>query len=646
MLADDRATSPRARRYFCSGCPHNTSTMVPEGSRAYAGIGCHYMALWMDRNDRRLHPDGRRGRQLGRRGAVLDARARLPESRRRHLQPFRLAGAPLAPSPPSANITYKILFNDAVAMTGGQPHEGGLTVDMIARQVARRRRRAHRASSPTSRTNIRRASQWPPAPTIHHRDDLDARAARACARSPASSVLIYDQTCAAEKRRRRKRGTFPDPTSASSSTNSSARAAAIAACSRTASRCSRSRPSSAASARSTSRAATRTSPASTASARPSSPCMAPSSRKAERVAGTDRRARRRCRSPPIPARSSKPSAIIVTGVGGTGVVTIGAILGMAAHLEGKGCGMIDMAGLAQKGGAVFSHVRIAHDPDDIHAIRVAGRRGRSRARLRPRRLRRQEGARRGARRATPIFVVNTAEIMPGDFTRNADFSLPAERLKARDHARPPASEQGAFRRRDRASRPRCSAIRIGANMFMLGFACQHGGVPLSAAAIEQAIELNGEAVAMNIAAFRWGRRAAHRARMSSQAHGASRGEPTRPRAAVADARRDHRPPRRFPDRLSERRLCASATPSGSRACARPKPRPSPGSTALTEAVARNLFKLMAFKDEYEVGAALHRRLLRRSRSPRLRRRRTCATNSTSRRRSSPAATRRRACRGR
>ena len=196
-----------------------------------------------------------------------------------------------------------------------------------------------------------------------------------------------------------------------------------------------------------------------------------------------------------------------------------------------------------------------------------------------------------------IFVANTAEIMPGDFARSADFSLPVERLKRA--IREAAGDDKAHFFDATRTATALFGNSLGANMFMLGFAFQHGGLPLSAEAVEKAIELNGEAVAMNVAAFRWGRRAAHEPDFV-------RGlvaQPGRPRQSAADRRdagRDHRPPRRVPDRLSERRLCASATRERIAAMRAAEAKAVPGSTAVTEAAARNLFKLMAIKDEYEV----------------------------------------------
>jgi indolepyruvate ferredoxin oxidoreductase len=295
--------------------------------------------------------------------------------------------------------------------------------------------------------------------------------------------------------------------------------------------------------------------------------------------------------PPI----DKTFNIIVTGVGGTGVVTIGAILGMAAHLEGKGLGMIDMAGLAQKGGAVYSHVRLANTQDDIHAIRVTA--GMADLVLGCDLV--VTGTKKvlaAVKSGRTALVVNTAEVMPGDFTRNADFSLPAERIK-----RAIAAAAGA----DRVDFTDATAIAtallgnaIAANMFMLGFAYQRGHVPLSGAAIEKAIALNGEAVAMNLSAITWGRRAA--------------AEPARV-AGLLGPRREPADSRRLSETLDEvieRRVRFLAgyqnAPYGERYRAlvgrvrQAEAAAVPGATALTDAVARSLFRLMAYKDEYEV----------------------------------------------
>jgi len=288
--------------------------------------------------------------------------------------------------------------------------------------------------------------------------------------------------------------------------------------------------------------------------------------------------------------------IIVTGVGGTGIVTIGGILGMAAHLEGRGVGVLDMAGLAQKGGAVFSYLRFAENPQAIHAIRVAAGRAdlvlggdivvagthKVLAAVKP---------------GTTEMVVNTAEFLPGEFTRNADFSLPSERLK-----RAILADAGGDKTHFIDATRIATALfgqAIGANMVLVGYAYQLGAIPLSSAAIERAIELNGEAVAMNKAAFHWGRRAAvDRAQVEALAKPAA--------AMTSDARLLSES---FAETV-ERRAKFLTDYQNAAYAARYRARVekvkaveaarAPGKCGLTDAVARYLFKLMAYKDEYEV----------------------------------------------
>jgi indolepyruvate ferredoxin oxidoreductase len=303
---------------------------------------------------------------------------------------------------------------------------------------------------------------------------------------------------------------------------------------------------------------------------------------------------------PVPAMP-KPAMgptydVIITGVGGTGVVTVGALIGMAAHLEGKGVGVLDMAGLAQKGGAVQSHVRIAERPEDIHAIRVAARAAdlvlggdivvagtkKVLAAMTP-----------GSTRA----VVNVAEVLPGDFTRNADYSLPTERLKRTIAAA--AGENNCYFLDAARVANAVAGQSIAANMVMLGYAYQIGALPLSAESIERAIALNGEAVAMNTEAFRWGRRIAAdpkaiealRLPAPSEATDARRlsqnfDETVSRRVAYLTGYQDAAYAARYRQRVEQARAAEAAK--------------APGKCGLAEAVARNLFKLMAYKDEYEV----------------------------------------------
>src|SRR5215813_3794409 len=353
--------------YFCSGCPHNSSTVVPEGMRAYAGIGCHYMVQWMDRSTSGFT-------QMGGEGANWIGEA--PFSKRPHV--FQNLGdgtynhsghlAIRAAIAAGVNITYKILFNDAVAMTGGQANDGGLTVPQLARQVAAEG--AKRVVVVTDEPKkYAKSEDWPRGLTIHHRDEL-IPVQQELAAIPGVTVLIYDQTCAAEKRRRRKRGRFPDPDKRVIINELVCEGCGDCGVK---SNCVSVQP------LETEFGRKRT--IDQTSCNKDFSCLkgfCPSFvtvHGAKLAGGAQRRAGAEAAIPALP-EPRLPAIdgtydIIITGIGGTGVVTIGGVLGMAAHLEGKGVGIIDMAGLAQKGGAVYSHMRIAKHPDDIHAIRVA-----------------------------------------------------------------------------------------------------------------------------------------------------------------------------------------------------------------------------------------------------------------------------------
>ncbi|MFG1430994.1 indolepyruvate ferredoxin oxidoreductase family protein [Xanthobacter sp. V2C-8] len=587
------ATAEVAARipYFCSGCPHNSSTRVPQGMRAYAGIGCHYMVQWMDRQTTGFT-------QMGGEGANWIGEA--PFSKRAHV--FQNLGdgtynhsgclALRAACAAKVNVTYKILFNDAVAMTGGQRHEGGLTVPAIARQVAAEG--VERVVVVTDEPGKYPPNTlWPAGLAIHHRDALDA-VQRELAAVPGVTVLIYDQTCAAEKRRRRKRGAFPDPdrrviinervcegcgdcgvksncVSVQPLETEWGRRREIdqSSCNKDFSCVNGFCPSFV----TVHGARPRKVEAAAAGAAPWPELPEP-------------------RRPEIRGTYS----IIATGVGGTGVVTVGAILGMAAHLEGKACGMIDMAGLAQKGGAVFSHIRLAEAPADITAIRVPARGadlvlGGDMV---------VAGARKVLAAVKPgetVMVVNTHEVMPGDFTRNPDYALPAERLR-----RAISAAAGAGNTHFVEASLLAAALfgnALAQNIFLLGYACQLGALPVSAQALEQAITLNGEAVAMNQAAFLWGRRAAHDL-PAVEALATPQGE------ARSDARRlslnlEEIIARRVDEltRYQDAAYAARYRLLAERARRR-EAQAAPGRSGLAEAVARGFFKLMAYKDEYEV----------------------------------------------
>ena len=589
MLADTKDVAARTP-FFCSGCPHNTSTKVPEGSIAGAGIGCHFMALWMDRDTLGFTAMGGEGAQFV---------GQAPFSKREHffqnlgdgtynhsgILALRFARAA------GANITYKILFNDAVAMTGGQPHEGQLTVEMIARQVrAEGVERIAIVSDDIEK--YKGAVEFPAGSSVHHRDDMDL-VQRQLREVKGVSVLIYDQTCAAEKRRRRKRGAYPDPDKRVIINELVCEGCGDCSVQ---SNCISVQP--------VETEFGRKRRIDQSNCNKDFSCLkgfcpsfvtvhGPKMRKAEGAAGAADPLDGVPEPQPFPLNGGWSA--IIDGVGGTGVVTVGAVLGMAAHLEGKGCGMIDMAGLAQKGGSVFTHVRIAQTPDDIHAIRVSA--GKADLILGCDLV--VSGAKKvisAVRQDHAIFVANTAEIMPGEFARSPDFSLPVERLKKAIREAAGAERSHFFDATRTASA--LFGNSLGANMFMLGFAYQHSGLPVSAEAVEKAIEINGEAVAMNVAAFRWGRRAAHQPEFVRSLV-ASKDSPAGPpiattlediigrRSAFLKAYQSRRYARRYERNVAQVRAAEEKA--------------SPGSTVVTEAAARNLFKLMAVKDEYEVG---------------------------------------------
>jgi indolepyruvate ferredoxin oxidoreductase len=576
--------------YFCSGCPHNSSTVVPQGMRAYAGIGCHYMAQWMDRSTSGFT-------QMGGEGANWIGEA--PFSKRRHV--FQNLGdgtynhsgymAIRAAIASGVNITYKILYNDAVAMTGGQKNDGSLSVPMVARQVAAEG--AKRVVVVTDEPDkYAKGEDWPDGLTIHHRDDLMTVQAD-LATIPGVTVLVYDQTCAAEKRRRRKRGTFPDPDKRVIINELVCEGCGDCG---VVSNCVSVQP------LETEFGRKRTIDQS--SCNKDFSCVkgfCPSfvtvhGAKPKKRAGVAVGAEvQDLPEPKLPAIDGTYD-VIITGIGGTGIVTIGGILGMAAHLEGKGVGIIDQAGLAQKGGAVYSHLRIAARPEDIHAIRVAA----DSAELVLGGDIVVAGNKKilaAVKHGATAMIVNLAEFLPGDFTRNADFSLPTERLK-RGIMAAAGREQCHFIDATRLATA-LFGNSIGANIFLVGYAYQLGAIPLSADAILQAIALNGEAVAMNQSAFCWGRRTA--------ADPAGIEKLVAPKAADIDETR--RLSQSF-DEMVARRVEFLTTYQDSAYAARYRAlvdrataaegAQAPGKSGLAEAVARYLFKLMAYKDEYEV----------------------------------------------
>ncbi len=578
--------SPAVRTpYFCPGCPHNTSTCVPEGSRALAGIGCHFMVLWMNRATTTYsHMGGEGAAWLGQ-APFTEQRhvfANLGDGTYFHSGSLAIRAAVAA----GVNITYKILYNDAVAMTGGQPVDGNLTVPQIAAQL--HAEGVHHVVVVTDGTpRAYGYADLPHGVPMRHRDELDAiqRDMREC---PGVSAIIYDQTCAAEKRRRRKRGRMIDPPrrlvineavcegcgDCGTQSNCLAvvpidtefgrkRAIDQSACNKDYSCAKGFCPSFVS-------------------------VIGGGVRKGRGQAATP--AADVLDAPPAPALAdtSRPYGILVTGVGGTGVVTIGALIGMAAHIDGKGVTVLDMTGLAQKGGAVLSHVRICDDPEAISAVRVAT--GEADAVIggdmivsaSPDALTRMRAGR-------TRVVVNCAPTPTADFMRNPEWQFPQQRMQALIGD----TVGGAADFVDASGMAvRLLGDSIAGNLFLLGYAWQRGLVPLSWDALDRAIELNGSAVAMNRAAFLWGRRAAHDPDAVTRAAQPAAAAAPAPTLDDIIATRD-----RF---LTDYQDAAYAARYRARVAEVRAAESGLGSTRLTEAVAQNLFRLMAIKDEYEV----------------------------------------------
>jgi indolepyruvate ferredoxin oxidoreductase len=576
--------------YFCSGCPHNSSTVVPEGSRAYAGIGCHYMAQWMDRSTLGYT-------QMGAEGVNWIGEA--PFSKRAHV--FQNLGdgtynhsgllAVRAAIQAGVTITYKILFNDAVAMTGGQRVDGDISVLQIANEMAAAgaKRVAVVSDEPWK---YPAGAKWPAGLKIHHRDDLN-KVQKELAGVPGCTVLIYDQTCAAEKRRRRKRGQFPDPDKRVVINELVCEGCGDCGVK---SNCVSVQP------LETEFGRKRTIDQS--SCNKDFSCLKGFCPSFVTVEGAKLKRGKAITLPPNATALPDPAlphiegtyGVIVTGIGGTGIITIGAILGMAARLEGKGVGIIDMAGIAQKGGAVHSHIRFANNLEDIHAIRVAAR-GAHLVLGGDMMVVGNKKVLAAVKPGATAMVMNLAEVLPGEFTRNPDFSLPVERIK-RTISGLVGEARSHFIDASRLSTALLGQS-LGANMFMLGYAYQLGALPVSAQAIEAAIALNGQAVDMNHAAFRWGRHAvidpafveamakpAPDARDHARTLSTSLEEIIARRAEFLTAYQDAAYAARYRRRVDAARAAEIAR--------------TPGKSGLAEAVARFLFKLMAYKDEYEV----------------------------------------------
>ena len=479
--------------YFCSGCPHNTSTKIPEGSRAYAGIGCHYMVQWMDRDTLGYtHMGGEGANWIG----------EAPFSNRAHV--FQNLGdgtynhsgiqAIRAAISAETTITYKVLFNDAVAMTGGQGNDGGLDAYKIVNELS--------AIGVKNLAVVYDEKEdidfklFPKDIDIAERNEL-LNIENKYKNLSGVSAIVYVQTCAAEKRRRRKRGLFPDPDKRVFINSDVCEGCGDCGVQ---SNCVSIVPidTEFGKKRAIDQSSCNKDFSCIKGFCPSFITLEGAKLKKESIGNLI--------IPSLPEphlpNINNTYNLVITGIGGTGVVTIGALLAMAAYLDGKGAGMMEMAGLAQKGGAVHIHCRISKNPEDITAIRVATSEadaiigGDLVTTAGSRTLSLMQNGRTKA-------VVNGHETITGEFTRDANFSIPSDQLLLAIEAKI-GNNNVKFHNFSELSK-KMLGDSIYANIMILGAAWQNGMVPLTKAAVNRAIELNGTNVANNIKAFELGR---------------------------------------------------------------------------------------------------------------------------------------------
>jgi indolepyruvate ferredoxin oxidoreductase len=580
--------------WFCSGCPHNTSTRVPEGSRAVAGIGCHYMAVWMDRSTTTFTQMGGEGVPwVGQAPFTTEQHifANLGDGTYFHSGLLAIRQSIAA----GVNITYKILYNDAVAMTGGQQvgerAEGHSVLQIMNSLLSEG---VAKLIIVTDEPGKYDGAALGAGVTVHHRDQLDALQ-RQFREIKGTTVIIYDQTCATEKRRRRKRGKMVDPEKRV--VINELVCEGCGDCS-VQSNCLSVEP--------LETEFGRKRRINQNSCNKDYSCVKGFCPSFVTVEGGQLKKPKKEKKgdlsalPPLP-EPMLPLAevawgIVVGGVGGTGVITIGSLLGMAAHLEGKGVVTQDAGGLAQKGGATWSHIQIANRAEAIHTTKVDTAKadlviacdsivGAAKYTL-------------TVMQAGRTFVaLNTHGTPTAAFVTNADWQFPGGHCEAAIRASVGAELVGAFDAEQVAVAMLGDSIYT--NPLMLGYAWQKGRIPLSFAALMRAIELNNVQIDNNKAAFEWGRRCAHdlaavQAMFEAQAviqfvKKPGLDEMVAKRVDFLTGYQDTAYAAKYKTFVD--RVRAAETPLS-------------GGTALTEAVARYLFKLMAYKDEYEV-ARLH-----------------------------------------
>ncbi|ODT63503.1 MAG: indolepyruvate ferredoxin oxidoreductase [Phenylobacterium sp. SCN 69-14] len=579
MAAVTLAADQQRKPFFCSGCPHNTSTRLPEGSRALAGIGCHYMASFNDpQTDLNSHMGGEGLSWVGAAPFTTEPHVfvNLGDGTYNHSGSLAIRASVAAGS----HVTYKLLFNDAVAMTGGQAPESGFTPAQITRQLA---------AEGVARTIIvaddigRYDGVTDLAPGVEVRPRSELMAVQALLRdTPGTSVLLYDQVCATEKRRRRKRGTMEAP----------ARRVFInplvcegcGDCSKT-SNCVSVEP--------LDTEFGRKRKINQSSCNTDYSCLQGFCPSFVTIEGGENAQARAlpaltADSTPLPAFEPLQGVrnIVFTGIGGTGVTTVASILAMAAHVDGRAASVVDMTGLAQKGGAVFSHLRIGETEESV----VGGRVPAASANL----LIACDILSAAGADALALYAKDrTAAVGNEDFAPTADFV--SDRDVRFDAGLMSRKIKAAARRYDQCPANRLAEANFGdaiyANMIMVGFAWQKGLIPLSSRAVYRAIRLNGVEAEANLQAFELGRRVAHDPSLAQAAEAHAPTPQTMPldeviahRTRDLAAYQDAAYARRYADRVAK--AAAAEAPLGS--------------DNLTRAVAINLYKLMAYKDEYEV----------------------------------------------
>ena len=585
---------------FCSGCPHNRSTVIPDGSIALGGIGCHGMAVFLP--ERRTLAVN----QMGAEGVNWIGQApycgvdhifqNMGDGTYFHSGLLAIRAAVAA----NVNITYKILVNGAVAMTGGQPIEGEemageVTTPEIARQLAGEG--IERIAVLSDDIEKYTPGSFPSNVTVHDRNDLD-RVQRELREIPGVTALLYDQTCAAEARRLRKRGEFKDPDRRV--VINEAVCEGCGDCS-VQSNCISIEPveTEFGRKRMINQSSCNKDYSCLEGYCPSFATVVGGKMRKIQTVGIESTSERGSVFDSIPDASvaalEQPFNIFVAGIGGTGVITIGALIGMAAHLEGKGVSLLDVTGLAQKNGAVASHVRVAKTPEELHSTRIP-----------------EGGADLalgcdivvatgldGMQKLSPTrsrAIVNTHVAPTADFASNADLDMSSAGMESRITAAV-GSDRADFVDATKLATALLGDA-IGANLFVVGFALQKGLIPVGLPALERAIELNGRAIEMNKQAIAWGRLAAHdpekvKSLAASRIRGAqTSSEPQSLKDLVArrtsfltDYQNEAyaaRYAKKVEDVLAiERSLGATDHP-------------------LANAVSRYLFKLMAVKDEFEV----------------------------------------------